>query len=350
MKKYNKVKNTFILFCFLILISHIKIIQVADAQFIYVDISYDSTKDGFNSGYFNNIQYAIENASSGNILYVHNGTYNESIKIDKSIQLIGENRNKTIIEGKTKNITISVTAENVTIENLTIQNSWDKTENFGVVINSDFNHIKNNVIMNCDRGIILQNCKNNSIHNNIISNAIYGIGLRRSTKNIISENYVSNSKITGISLTDGQDNKIKNNTVLTNNFGIALSFENNSILDNNFINNNRNSGFNIYSCNKIFLYSNFLKNNSYGIFLYSNDKNITIVNNLIVKGKVGIYLPANLQNYKIYNNMFSDVNEAIHFEKKTTIEMNPPILIISIISLLISCDIIILCYFWKKRD
>ena len=43
------------------------------------------------------IQDAIDNAADGDTIYVFNRTYNENIVIDKTIYLIGENRDSTII-------------------------------------------------------------------------------------------------------------------------------------------------------------------------------------------------------------------------------------------------------------
>lgn len=45
------------------------------------------------------IQDAIDNASDGDTVYVYNGTYPDNVRINKSISLVGENKNDTIIEG-----------------------------------------------------------------------------------------------------------------------------------------------------------------------------------------------------------------------------------------------------------
>ena len=49
---------------------------------------------------YHTIQEAMNHATSGDIIFVHNGTYYENIVIDKSVSLIGENRNLTIIDGE----------------------------------------------------------------------------------------------------------------------------------------------------------------------------------------------------------------------------------------------------------
>ena len=53
---------------------------------------------GSGPGNYTKIQDAIDNASDGDTVFVYNGTYSEYIDICKSISLIGENREDTIIK------------------------------------------------------------------------------------------------------------------------------------------------------------------------------------------------------------------------------------------------------------
>ena len=46
------------------------------------------------------IQDLIDNASSGDTIYIPSGIYYESIVIDKSITLVGEDKNTTIIDAE----------------------------------------------------------------------------------------------------------------------------------------------------------------------------------------------------------------------------------------------------------
>ena len=53
-------------------------------------------------GSYSSIQSAIDNASDGDTILVYEGTYYESIVINKSISLIGEDNDKTIIDYNNK--------------------------------------------------------------------------------------------------------------------------------------------------------------------------------------------------------------------------------------------------------
>ena len=46
---------------------------------------------------FNNIQQAIDNSSTGDFIYVENGSYSENIVLNKSVTLFGENKNNVIL-------------------------------------------------------------------------------------------------------------------------------------------------------------------------------------------------------------------------------------------------------------
>ena len=48
---------------------------------------------------WNNIQDAVDNASTNDLIYVKNGTYTENIIINKTINLVGEDKNNVVIKG-----------------------------------------------------------------------------------------------------------------------------------------------------------------------------------------------------------------------------------------------------------
>ena len=54
---------------------------------------------GSGTGNYSSIQRAIDNANDGDTVFVYSGTYYEYINVNKSINLIGENNIKTIING-----------------------------------------------------------------------------------------------------------------------------------------------------------------------------------------------------------------------------------------------------------
>jgi hypothetical protein len=69
------------------------------------------------------IQDAIDNASDGDTVFVYSGTYFENLVVDKSINLIGEDKNTTVIDGRQLDDTIWIKTSSVRLSELSIVNS-----------------------------------------------------------------------------------------------------------------------------------------------------------------------------------------------------------------------------------
>jgi parallel beta-helix repeat protein len=204
------------------------------------------------------IQGLIDNASSGDTIYIPSGTYYENIVIDKSISLIGENKNTTIIDGSNSGNVVNVTTDWVNISGFTIQNSggWNYLDyDAGINIKySDYNSITGNNISNNWKGIRFFRSSGCNITNNIILNNLDdGIDLYDSKFNILKGNTISNNGI-GINVGESKFNNIKGNTISNNGEGISLYrnpfigfivdvFDFNIILKNNFIDNEQDAYF-----------------------------------------------------------------------------------------------------------
>jgi len=161
------------------------------------------------------IQEAIDNAyiHSKDTIFVHKRTYYENIIVYKSVSLLGEDRDLTIIDGGGNRSVISVAASNVTIKGFTIRNSGSAYSDSGIYISSSGNNVSNNTITNNTRGVRLYSCSNNIVSGNDISSNNIAIHLLYSKDNTISGNTISNN-INGIRLDYFSDN----NTIYHNNF------------------------------------------------------------------------------------------------------------------------------------
>lgn len=230
----NKIYALFLIICFFLLIVTAESIEGSNNSIIYISQS--------GLGNFTKIQDGIDAADLGDIVYVFNGTYFENAVIDKSIILIGENKNNTIIDGRGAGNTIKVNANQVTIKNFTIQNSGLIYPLSSINLSSNYNVIENNVIRNNFYGLTLYFSSENLINKNLIQNSYHcGIYLSNSKKNLIFNNTIKNNFYNGVGLYySSDDNFIKSNSFINNSFcgvNIRLSF-NNSVLSNNFSYNN----------------------------------------------------------------------------------------------------------------
>ena len=67
---------------------------------VYVDDdNIDGPWDGTIGNPYKHIQEAVDNAEDNDTIFVYEGVYNENIYIHKTINLTGENRDTTIIDG-----------------------------------------------------------------------------------------------------------------------------------------------------------------------------------------------------------------------------------------------------------
>jgi parallel beta-helix repeat protein len=189
--------------------------------------------------------------------------------LNKCLSLIGENREKTVVDGNGNTISDSVLlvnrTSNVVVKGFTFQNchigvflllcnlsriSDNRVRNcswFGMwIYDSSNNFIDGNVIENDNVGIFLSAPPHFLTVNNIIfGNSFYnnlqaGIRVQGVSNNSFSANWIyGNPK--GIELLQGDDNFVEANTFQDNKAGTYLTESNdNTFFHNNYINNTEN--------------------------------------------------------------------------------------------------------------
>ena len=212
-----------------------------------LSVSYGNTLyvGGNGPGNYSKIQGAIDNASDGDTVFVYDDSspYIETIVIDKPLNLVGESKDTTIIDGAGMDTVVNVLADNVMITGFTIQNS-SRDNGCGIILQSDSIVIKNNIVKNSYfAGIWVDFCNNNKIIDNIITNDefedMYVIGVWVVGKyNEVTGNFISNLR-EGIVFEGSYHNIVSLNTVTGNMEGIGLwGFNrNNTIYGNNILNN-----------------------------------------------------------------------------------------------------------------
>jgi len=228
-------------------------------------------------------------------VYDDSSPYYETLVVDKSIQLIGEDRDTTVINGSGSGDVVYVTADYTNISRFTIfggikvkanftiisENTiitiqgeciyiggiWENNSYFNNTIvdnilrsnsnaitieKSHFNYISGNKVDAGgpdNHGILLFDSKYSIVSGNIIGDCIFGIPILNGTNNIITENIISSS-VSGVLLwgePDSRDcsfNTISRNNIRSNNFSILLNGASmNNIFENNFYSNSSSAYF-----------------------------------------------------------------------------------------------------------
>ena len=231
---------------------------------------------------FHTIQEAINAANLGDTIFVSSGTYYENVVVNKTVLLVGENRDTTIIDGNFIGNVINVTANNVHISGFTIRNSAFRFS--GIYMEgSNCNNISYNIIANNAMGIGVYESSNNTIsENNVTANEWGGIGLAYSTNNIVYGNNVANNEA-GIGLYESSNNIIFGNNVTANTDGISLYYSSNNSVSKNNIENNKYGIFLVATPYKQNLEDDII-NNRHGIFFHRSSNNSIYHNNFINNG------------------------------------------------------------------
>ncbi len=241
---------------------------------IYVD------DDNINGPWNGTIQYpyrcindGIKNSTDGDTIYVLNGIYNETISINKTIKLIGEQKNSTIIDGGYAEVILHLIKDNIVINNITVRNSNGYLSNSGIKIVSNKNSIINCSIYRTKTGIHLKNTYSNLIDNCTLHTNGNGIFLDSSEKNTISGCLICHNSI-GIDIENSKNNLITHNYMNSNGYACLLNGSSNIKINHCNISDNQanQGGIFIRKCTNISIYNSIISHNGIGIHLYSSEK------------------------------------------------------------------------------
>ena len=189
---------------------------------------------GNGSGNYSSIQAAIDNASNGDTVFVYNGTYYENIVINSSINLVGEDKNTTIIDGSRIGDVVNIISDLVDICGFTIQHSEQGTSyDAGINLASNYSTITNNILSNNNWGADVRNSNHNIISDNIIKfNSGGAINLVFSTDNIISNCNILNNGMRGIMLWGSDENTISSNAFIRGGLETYYDSSHNTVFGN----------------------------------------------------------------------------------------------------------------------
>ena len=243
------------------------------------------------------IQAAINNASDGDTIEVAAKIYYERIVVNKSVKLIGEDRQTTIIDGSKAGIIINMTVSNVQLTGFTIQNGgsyvgiWVEDPSgktiTGVVI-------EGNILTSNYVGVILSRCKGIKISDNEFMKNQYGIRTTYSSFNIIRSNTINSSVFYGIHLhSRSENNTIEANTFMENKYGIHLEWSNYNDIKTNTI-------------------SSLTSKNGYGIRLTSTSRTEITANTIELNYRGIVLWESSTDNIIYHNNFVDNTEQAYH--------------------------------------
>jgi parallel beta-helix repeat protein len=207
---------------------------------------------------FKSIQDAVKNAGSGDTVFVYRGVYNESVGIDRSVFLVGEDRDSTVINGQNTNFVVSMMTDGISISGFTIKSGLENVVGAGIRMVSSRNTLSNCRVEDTYLGVYLQYSTDNVISDNeIAGNDANGISLYFSSRNVFSGNSISGNS-EGLYIFSSNNNTFSDNVISKNREGISLTYSGNNVFSGNTFMDNQDGGSIFYCNHNYFYHNNFL--------------------------------------------------------------------------------------------
>lgn len=247
---------------------------------------------------YTTIQSAIDAADPGDTIYVFNGTYYENVEVNKTLSLVGEDRDTTIVDGSWPGIVFCVTADWVNITGFTILNG-----SAGIELHSS-NHtsIVGNNISDNRGGIFVYSSTNTSVFDNHLQGGSDGVMFFYSRDSSVARNTFHLNSEWGIGLENSHNITFANNTASSNRYGIYLWQSNGNVVVNNNLSSSMAHSIRLVESNNNVVSSNSLSDT--GIYFIRSNNN-TLVNNTLSANEQYIHLFSSLNN-TLLNNTITD--------------------------------------------
>src|SRR5271157_3870621 len=213
---------------------------------------------------YSSVQEAINNATEGSTIFISTSYYFEHLRISKSINLVGENRYNTIIDGNNSGTILDIAADNVSITDLTVEWACVCHGSYGTLIEGNHSRISlidnemindgvainatlatnlviatNDFTNGSDLSMTISNSSSILITENNMTGFLEGIEITDSCNMTFSSNAIIGSA-EGLVLENSSGSMIRGNTFAQDSSGISLhQSSDNLIYDNNFNDNFR---------------------------------------------------------------------------------------------------------------
>jgi nitrous oxidase accessory protein len=268
---------------------------------------------------FSTIQEAVESAVEGDTVFVKNGVYtvddNTTLVIDKTLSLVGEDPENTVILGAfsmypENDVAIRVAAPNVTISGFTIKDC-------PVAI----------AIANYYAEPYPSGCR--IVDNNIVNNSE---GVRPQRNDVfISGNNITRNKA-GVTGSSTENVFITENNITYNQYyGINIGMSRNVTICGNNVSGN-GGGVNLIYYGPYDVYGNNITHNSWGIRFAEGCQNATVYGNNISQNSVGVVLlifpnggdvAASGVGNTVFGNLFIDNSKQVSQDEIDYQNINP---------------------------
>ncbi|MEM3773463.1 MAG: NosD domain-containing protein [Candidatus Bathyarchaeia archaeon] len=264
---------------------------------------------------FNTIQKAINVANPGDKIFIRNGIYYEHVIVNKSVSIVGESRNYTIVDGNKTGTAIEITANYVNIRRLTIRNGYFTPHvTSGIKIYQSNNVTLNDcIITQNDLGILIYHSNNVILNNSLIYNNWSGLGITFGNYNYVTNNSIFDNEHTGIAIgSNANGNIMFGNKICKNHFcGISIGWSEHNNIVKNMLSFNNEAGIRLDASDNNSIVGNYItSSNRDGIVLFGSNFNVIKENTLVQNEWDGIAVWYSNFNIIYHNNFIGNVKQA----------------------------------------
>ncbi|HVQ01669.1 MAG TPA: NosD domain-containing protein [Candidatus Thermoplasmatota archaeon] len=276
---------------------------------------------------YRTIQDGVNASNNMDTVFVFSGVYFENVRVNKSINLTGENRETTIVDANFSGSPISLQVNGISIHGFMAQHSGNvayadggiQLRSWGYETNN--NMIYDDIVKENLEGIFVYHSVSNRFYNNIMEwNRESGFFCQKEMYNsTINNNIFMNNGHYGIFFAfETANNEIKNNIIKDNNISIYFIevHSPNGIKDNQISHNGQGIEFQAVSWNLIS--SNNFTGNDIGVYMWHSRFNVITKNNFIdnnVHATFYAYLIADPEPNFWRGNYWSNVSKPIMMVK-----------------------------------
>jgi nitrous oxidase accessory protein NosD len=169
---------------------------------------------------YETIQEAISanETLNGHTIYVSSGTYYENVVVNKSVALIGEDKEYTVVDGGGVGTVIEIDSDNVTVSGFEIRNCSVTWGDWGIDLNHSSKSIVSGNIIKAVYAIhVLGGSENRIIDNSVVGDngscVFHGLQLANSSGNIVRHNTLSLNCHSALTIRNSTDNRIHFNYI-----------------------------------------------------------------------------------------------------------------------------------------
>jgi len=267
------------------------------------------------NGDYTSIQDAVDAAISGDIIRIWNGTYYNSIMIQKTLILIGNGTSASIMDGKgtlDHQHLFHVSADNCKISGFQFNRSSPHHEFGGIGLYSQGNTVEENLFKNSNIGIYFQSSLYNMIRNNTFKWNIRGIRAEMGSNNndFVGNLFVDNLNY-GFYYERSGGSRIINNTFDRNRQSVMLGFYvHNLTFDGNVFTNNLNrSALILTYCLDSSVNNNTFTGNKEGVMIAMESHRNSVTWNNISENIEGVKI------YKMYDHLGPCTKNVVNYNQ-----------------------------------